>query len=113
MHLAVAFGNAAAAFAIKTDAMHLIEIGHCAVFFGQIADLPDLPEIAFHRIDGFEADDLRRILRRCAQQLIEMRHVVVPVDALLRAGMAHAFDHRGVIEFVGEEDAAGQEPRER
>ena len=112
MHLAVALGNTAAAFAIKPDAMHLIEIGHRAIFLGEIADLSDLSEIAFHGIDGFETDDLRRTGRRAAQQLIQVRHVVVAINPLFGAGMAHAFDHRGMIEFIGEEDAAGQQARQ-
>ena len=93
--------------------MHLIEIGHRAIAFGEIADGADLAEIAFHRIDGFEADDLRRVGRSRAQQLFQMRHVVVAIDPLLGARMAHAFDHRGVVQLVGEEHAARQQPRQR
>src|SRR5215471_9575903 len=113
MHLSVALGNTAAAVAIEPDAMHFIEIGHRAIAFGEIANRSDLSEIAFHRIDGFEADDLRRIRRRGLKQLFEMRHVVVAIDALLGARMAHALDHRGVVQFIGEEDAARQKTRER
>ena len=39
-----------------------------------------------------------------------MGDVVVPENLLLRAGPAHALDHRGVVQFVGQDQAVGQQP---
>ena len=41
-----------------------------------------------------------------------MRHVVVAEDLLFHAALAHALDHRGVVELVGEDHAVGQQPRD-
>ena len=38
-----------------------------------------------------------------------MRDVVVAEDLLLAAAVADAGDHRGVVQLVGEDDAAGQD----
>jgi hypothetical protein len=57
---AVAFGNAAAARSVHADGMHFIEIGHRAVFIGEIADFLDGRDVAIHRIDRLEGDQLRR-----------------------------------------------------
>ncbi len=38
--------------------MHLVEIGHGAVAFGDIADLGDGGDVAVHRIDALEGDEL-------------------------------------------------------
>ena len=40
VHQAFALGNAAAARAIEADRMDLVEIGHGAVLFGDVADSP-------------------------------------------------------------------------
>ena len=47
------------------------------------------------------------------EQFLEMRDVVVAEHALLAARVADARDHDGMVEFVGEDDAAGQELAER
>ena len=47
------------------------------------------------------------------QQFLEMLDVVVAPDLTLRLAAAHAFDHRGVVELVGEDDAAGQDVAQR
>ena len=46
------------------------------------------------------------------QQFFQMRHVVVAEDILDRAAMADALDHRGMVEFVGEDDQARQDLRQ-
>ena len=45
---------------------------------------------------------------RLARQFLEMRDVIVTEDALFRPRMADTLDHRGMIELIGEDDAAGK-----
>ena len=107
------FGNAAAARAVHADRMDLVEIGQRAIAVGEVADRGDRGDVAVHRIDAFERDQLGRLGILLHQQLLEMVEVVVAEHALLAARVLDAGDHRGVVEFVGEDDAAGQQFAER
>ena len=84
--------------------MDLVEVGHGAVPIRQIADRADVGDVAVHGIDALEGDQLRAVARR-DQQFLEMGEVVVAEDALLAAGMAHALDHRVVVEGVRQDQA--------
>ena len=64
-------------------------------------------DIAVHRIEAFEDDELGPIAR-FDQQLFEMREIVMAEDLLLGARALHAFDHRIMIRGVGQNDAIGQ-----
>src|SRR3546814_6209865 len=61
----VALRHAAAALAVHADRMHLVEIGEGAVTLGHVAQLGQGRDVAIHRIDRFEGDDLgpRRVCR--------------------------------------------------
>ncbi len=108
VHDAVAFGDAAAARAVHADGVDLVEIGHRAIFLGQVADLADRGDIAIHRIDRLENHHLRGFRIVLGQQPVQILRVVMLEDPLLRPRMANPFDHRVVVEFVRIEDAAGQ-----
>ena len=77
VHQAVALGDAAAARAVHADRMHFVDIGVGAVLLGEIADRRDRRDVAIHRIDRFEHDQLGALatgrraagLRRCATSL--------------------------------------------
>ena len=58
MHDPVVLGNAAAARPVETDCMDLVEIRHRAEMLGDVAQLADGGDVAGHRIDRFEADEL-------------------------------------------------------
>ncbi len=109
MRGAVALRHAAAPRAVEADGVDLVEIGHRAVALGEVADGVDRRDVAVHRVDRLEGDDLGRVGRRGLQQLLEMAEIVVPPDPLLAARRAHAGDHGGVVEGVGEHDHAGQD----
>ncbi len=109
VHDAVAFGDAAAARPIHADRVHLVEVGHGAVCLGEVGDLPDRGDVAVHRIDRFEGDQLRPLRRRLLEQAFQVGEVVVAEDQLLGAGAPDALDHRGVVQLVGKDDAAGQQ----
>ena len=85
VRLAVALGDAAAARAVEADGMHLVEIGERTVALGHRAELGDGGDVAVHRIDALEGDELggRGIGRR--QETLEVRGIVVLEDALLAA----------------------------
>jgi hypothetical protein len=73
---------------------------------GEFADRSHGSEIAVHRIKTFEQHDLGTALTCGCQWLLEMTEVVVPKDLLRTIGLVDAFDHRVVIQFIGENQAA-------
>ena len=58
---AVALGNAAAARAVHADRVDLVEIGERFIFVGEVADFGDRRDVAVHRIDALEGDQLGRV----------------------------------------------------
>jgi len=59
MHDAVALGDAPATWAIHTHRVNLVEISHRAIALGDIANFSNRRDIAVHRIDRLETDQLR------------------------------------------------------
>ena len=103
-HRVVALGDAAAARPVKADRVDLVEIGHGAVALGEIADRMDRRDVAVHRIEAFEGDQLRPVAGR-PQQLFEMREIVVAENLPLAARLADALDHRVVVVGVRQDQA--------
>jgi hypothetical protein len=68
VHDGVTLGDAAAARTVDADGMYLVEIGHSAVFLGEIGNLTDRRDVAVHRIDRFEGDQLRPDAHRLASK---------------------------------------------
>ena len=64
---AVAFRHTTTARPIEAHGMHLIEIGHGAVFFGNIDDRLNRGHVTVHGIDALKGDDLGHIGRQAAQ----------------------------------------------
>jgi hypothetical protein len=84
--------------------VYLVEIGHCAVVVGKVADGLDRSDIPVHGINAFEDDQLRAV--PCGlEQLFQMPGIVVPKQALFSSGTPHAFNHRIMIAGVGEDQA--------
>src|SRR6476620_3522041 len=88
MHDAVPLGDAAAARAIKTDGVNLVEIGERVVHLGEIAEFLDRRDVAVHGIDALEHDHFWRLARDLFDLLLEMRQVVMAEDVLLAAAVA-------------------------
>ncbi len=109
----LALGNPAAAGAVHADGVHLIDIGQRVVSFGQVADRVDRRDVAIHRIDAFEGDQLGHFLVLGGEQLLEMIEIIVPEDALFAARIADARNHAGVVELVGKDHAARQQLGQR
>ena len=93
--------------------MDFVEIGERAILVGEVADRGDRGDVAVHRIDALERDQLGRVGILGGEQLLEMVEVVVAEHALLAARALDPGDHRGVVEFVGEDHAAGKQLAER
>jgi hypothetical protein len=110
VHGAVARGDPGAARPIHADRMHLVHIGHRAVTLGKVADPVDRRHVAAHGIQALEHDQLRPSGIGRPQQRLQVLDVVVAEDRLLRAGAAHALDHRVVIHRVGQDQAIRQQP---
>ncbi|MNN28597.1 hypothetical protein D3C81_1421750 [compost metagenome] len=89
--------------------MDFVQIGHGAVLLGQGDGAGDVGDVAVHRIDALEGDQLGRINRRGGQQFFEVFKVVVAEDVARTAAVTDALDHRGVVQGVGEDDQARQD----
>ncbi len=109
----LALGDAAAARSVHADGVDLVDIGHGVVAFGELDDLLDRRDVAVHRIDAFEDDQLGALAAGRLQQAFQMRNVVVAEDLLFGARAAHALDHRGMVQFVRDDQAVRQQPRDR
>src|SRR5262245_2000244 len=93
MHYAVALGDAAATRTVKANRMYLIEISQRAILLGKVADRSDRSDMAVHRVDALEHDDLRRLACDFLEMLLEMLDVVVAEDVLLAAAPPNALNH--------------------
>jgi len=93
--------------------MDLIQVGHRPVLLRQSGGPGDIRDIAVHRVDTLEGDQLRGVRRRFRQQRFEVSEVVVPEDLPGSAAMPDAGDHGGVVQLVGEDDQAGHDPLQR
>ena len=109
MHDAFALCDTAAARPVHADRVHLVHVGHRAIALGEIADLRKRRDIAIHRIQAFAGDQLRTVGIGGAKQLFEMRDVVVTEHDPLTTRLADAFDHRIVVERVGQDQAVRNE----
>src|SRR5690606_35668662 len=85
---AVAFGHASACFAIKAHGVDFVQIGQGAVFLGQGDCAGDVGDVAVHRIDALEGDQLGRVDRRGGQQFLKVFKVVVAEDVAFAAAVA-------------------------
>ena len=112
MHLPLARADAAAARPVHADRVHLVAIGHRVVFLGEIADRLDRRDVAVHRVEALEHDQLRPLARLCGEQLFEVFRVVVAPDLLFGAGLAHALDHRVVVPGIRQDQAIRQQFRD-
>ncbi len=109
MHGAFALAVAAAARAVHADRVHFVAIGHGAVALGQIADRVHRRDVAVHRIEALEHDQLRPLRIGGFEQFLEMADVVMPPDLLFAAGLAHALDHGIVVERIRQDQAIRQQ----
>ena len=113
VHQAFAFGNAATARAVHANGMDFIDIGHRAMLFADFDDLLDRRDVAIHRIDRFEGDQLGPARLDAGEQPVEIFDIIMLELQAFGAAVADAFDHRGMIERVREYDTIGQLGRQR
>ena len=66
-------------------------------------------DVAVHGIEALEHDQLRPLRIGGLEQFFEMAEIVMPPDLLLAAGLAHALDHRIVVERVRQDQAVRQQ----
>ena len=101
-------GDTSTVRAIHANSVDFIVESDGTVLVGKIADLLDGRDAATHRVDAFKSDDFGGLLGHGDELGLEIGHVVVPEDDLFGARVANALDHRGVVERIGEDDAARQ-----
>ena len=93
MHSTVAFGNPTASRPVHADRVNLVEISHRTVPLGDIANLCDRRDIAIHRIDRLETDELRLPRISAYQAVLKVDRVVVAENLVLGAAVPDALDH--------------------
>jgi len=112
VHQTLALGHAAAPLPIHPDRVNLVEIGHRAMPLGDLAQFGDRSDVAIHRIDRFEADELRAGRVGLPQQAVEISGIAMREDAFLGAAVADPRNHRGVVPGIRKDDAAGNLARQ-
>ncbi len=80
---------------------------------GNVADLGDRRNVAVHRVDALEGDELRPRRVHRGEQTVEIGRVVVAEDVPVGARVADALYHRGMVLRVGEDGAVREFPCER
>jgi hypothetical protein len=109
-HDPLALGDARAPWPVHTDGVHLVEIGHRVIVLRELADTFERSDVAVHRIDALEQDQLRAAWRCARQQRREMPKIVMAPNVLGAAGGAHALDYRIVVVRIGQDQAVREEP---
>ena len=91
------------------DAVGVVDHHHGVVLLGQFDDFGQLGDVAFHRENAVDDDELVGVLLALENQL-QVLHVVVAVFAHVGEGKAGAVDDRGVVGAVDDDGliAAGQ-----
>lgn len=93
--------------------MHLIEVGESTVTPGECADIVYRSDVAFHRVDRFEGDDLRPLRSDKAKLFLKIGEIVMTPDELLAAGLPDPLHHRGMVHLVGKNHTVRNKPAER
>src|SRR3984957_20966189 len=88
-HYAVPFGDASAAHPVHANGMHLVEVGHRVIALREFAYPFEWRNIAIHRIDALEDDQLRAAGGCAREQLLQVLKIVVAPDLLGTAGGTH------------------------
>ena len=89
--------------------MDLVHIRHGIVLLADSGDLADGRNVAVHRVQAFEHDELGAVVAGSDQDFLEMGNVIVAEDHLLAARAAHALDHGIVVQRVRHDQAIGQQ----
>ena len=98
--------------AVHADGVHLIDERQRVVALSDVGKLGDRGNVTVHRVDRLERNDAGARGVLVAQQLLEVRGIVVAEDAHRRAAATHALDHRVVVIGVRVDDALGQHAAE-
>ena len=98
--------DAAAPRAVEANRVHLVEIGECPVRLGHVANLVDRGDVAIHRIDRLEGDELGPARLDQPELAVQILRIVVAENLALGPARTDALDHRGMVALVGEDDAA-------
>ena len=70
------------------------------MLLANVEDLGDRRDVAVHRIDAFERDQLGAARLDCGEQPVEILGVVMLEAQALRTAVANALNHRGMVERV-------------
>ena len=97
---------------VHANGVHLVDKRERVVALGDIGELGNRGDVAVHGVDRLERHDTRARRILIAEQLLEVRGIVVAEDPDGRATAAHALDHRVVILGVRVDDALGQHAAE-
>jgi hypothetical protein len=98
-------GDTSTVGAVHADSMDFIEESQGAVLVSKVTDLLNGTNAAAHAVDTLKSDDLGRFSRQRSELVLQVDHIVVLEDHLLRARVSNALDHRGVVHAVTQDHA--------
>ena len=104
--LTFACGDPAAPRTVHSDGVNLVDVGQRSVFLGEVANSLDRRDMAVHRVDALEGDQLGDIAGCRAKQALQAFRIVVLEDVLGPAAMPDSLDHRCVVERIREDHEA-------
>src|SRR5260221_9396196 len=87
-------GDAGAGPPANAGRMDLVNVGHRAIAFREVADAVHRPDVAFYRVESLEHDQLRPLRSLCCQQFFQVADVVVAPDLLFHADTPNALNYR-------------------
>ena len=105
MHETFLLCNAPTPRTIEPHCMNLIQIGHCVVFLSQITNFSNWSNITIHGVDAFKGNQLRTIQRLRSQFGLKIDQIIMFPNLSFRFRMANAFNHRRVIQSIGQHQA--------
>ena len=85
--------------------MDFIDIAHCIMLLAHVQNFGDRSDIAIHRIDALERDQLGLVGIELTQLAVQVFGRIMFPDDALGAAVPDALDHRGVVERIGQDHA--------
>ena len=98
---------------VHSNRVNLVQISHCAVLLGDIANLGDRSDASTHGINRLERYDLRRIGRALRQLFRQILYIIVLPNLFFRLRVPDSFNHGSVVHLIRKDDGIRQARAER
>ena len=95
--------HASTLFAEDADTVGLVDHDGTVVLVLQLNDLGQLGQIAFHREDAIDDDELYGVVRQLLQHALQVGHIVVLIVQLTSEREAASIHDTGVVAIVADD----------